>query len=199
MLGLCLERLGRQADAARVYDEALTRYPKDPTLLTFRGLMRIETDPTGALRDCAKAAQLGAASAWPYFILARHALLRGMYGEALRQAILASRHPAGETVQAEIFELIAIAQAQLGQPADVVIENFDRACALDPKNERIRRNRDLARRGSASAPLRTQLQQPPSRVPPEVIRRALDSEVAIQQDRVVEQHAQTTLASTLAA
>jgi tetratricopeptide (TPR) repeat protein len=199
MLGLCLERLGRQGEADRTYDEALARYPNDPELVTFRGLMRIETDPTGALRDCAKAAQLGAASALPYFILARHALLHGTYGEALRQAILASRHPAGETVQAEIFELIAIAQAQLGQPAEVVIENFDRACALDPKNERIQRNRDLARRGSASAPLRTQLQRPPSRVPPEVIRRALDGEVAIQQDWVVEQHAQTTLASTHAA
>jgi tetratricopeptide (TPR) repeat protein len=199
MLGLCLERLGRQADAARVYDEALARYPNDPELLTFRGLMRIESDPAGALRDSAKAAQLGAASAWPYFILARYALLRGMYGEALRQAIQASRHQAGATAQAEIYELIAIAQAQLGQPADVVIENFERACALDPKNERIRRNRELARRRATSAPPQAQFQRPPSRVPPEMIRRALDGEVAIQQDWVVERHAETALAGVLAA
>jgi tetratricopeptide (TPR) repeat protein len=95
ILGLCLERLGRQADAARVYDEALARDPNDPELLTSRALMRIETDPAGALRDSAKAAQLSAPSAWPYFILARYALLRGMYGEALRQATQASRHQAG--------------------------------------------------------------------------------------------------------
>jgi tetratricopeptide (TPR) repeat protein len=200
MLGLCLERLGRQADAARVYDEALARDPDDSELLTSRALMRIETDLAGSLRDSARAAQLGAASAWPYFILARYALLRGMYGEALRQAILASRHQAGATtVQAEIYELIAIAQAQLGQPVSVVVENFDRACALDPTNERIRKNRELARRGSTSTPLRTQLQPPPSRVPPEVIRRALDGEVAVQQDWVVEQHAQTVLAGSLVA
>jgi hypothetical protein len=102
--------------------------------------------------------------------------------------------PGGATVQAEIYELIAVAQAQLGQPADVVIENFDRACALDPKNERIRRNRELARRRATSAPPQAQFQRPPSQVPPEMVRRALDGEVAIQQDWVVERHAQTALA-----
>lgn len=194
MLCLCLERLGREADSARVYDEALARYPNDPDLLTFRALLRLETDPAEALRDSAKAAQMGAASAWPYLLLARFALARGAYGEALRQAISASRHQAGATVQAESYELIAIAQAQLGQPLAVVIENFDRACALDPTNERIRRNSELARKGPTAAPLRVQLQRPPSRVPPETIRRALDGEVTIQQDRVVERHAETALA-----
>jgi tetratricopeptide (TPR) repeat protein len=196
MLSLFLERLDCKAEAARVYDEALARYPNDPDLLTFRALKRIETDPAGALRDSAKAAQMGATSAWPYFFLARYALLQGTYGEALRQAILASEHRAGGAVQADIYELIAIAQAQLGQPLSVVVENFDRACALDPKNERIRRNRELARRGLTSAPLGAQLQRPPSQVPPEMIRRALDGEAAIQQDWVVERHAQTALAGT---
>jgi hypothetical protein len=40
----------------------------------------------------------------------------------------------------EVFEWMAIAQAQLGFPADMVRTSFDKAIQRDPSNERAKRN-----------------------------------------------------------
>jgi hypothetical protein len=40
----------------------------------------------------------------------------------------------------EVFEWMAIAEAQLGFPADMVRRSFDKAMQRDPSNERAKRN-----------------------------------------------------------
>src|SRR5262249_4353715 len=102
---------------------------------------------------------------WPYFVLARHALQQGAWSLALSYAIRASNLPAEGAARAEVYEAIAISQAELGQSVDVVLENFKLAAALDPLNERIRRNLDLAESllttPTGRANLRQRLSRPP--------------------------------------
>src|SRR5262249_5805220 len=47
-------------------------------------------------------------------------------------------------MHAQLHEWLAISRANLGQPLGIVLDGFDQALALDPSNERIRRNRAVA-------------------------------------------------------
>ena len=143
-LGMCYERMENRKAAVQVYTDALSRHPRDGELLTARGLARFEADETAALNDFAAAARLGVAAIWPYLVLAGHFLHRGVPGEALRMALSASRQPGPPRARAVAYDAIGIALAELGQPQERVLENFDQALALDPTNDRIRRNRETA-------------------------------------------------------
>ena len=59
-------------------------------------------------------------------------------------ALAAEQQPGSAAARAEVYETIAISLAELGQSRERVLENFDRALALDPENPRIRGNRDIA-------------------------------------------------------
>lgn len=144
-LGLCHQGLADPRSAITLYTNVLKNRPEDAGLLTARGIVLLEVgEPMPALRDFARAAQAGTTSVWPYYFLATHALERDLWHEALRQSIRGTQCLASPQVQAELFEWIAICQSMLRQPLEYVIENFDRALALDPANERIRANRALA-------------------------------------------------------
>ena len=56
----------------------------------------------------------------------------------------AEGQPGPAPARAEVYETIALALAEVGQPQEGVLESFDLALALDPKNDRIRENRDIA-------------------------------------------------------
>jgi tetratricopeptide (TPR) repeat protein len=145
-LALSLRELGHTGKAQNVLDRAVAENPADADLMALRGSLRYEAaDVKGALSDFADAARRGTIEFWPYFLLARQALKQGAWSPALAYAIRASELPAEEAARAEVYEAIAIAQAELGQPGEEVVENLARAAVLDPKNERIRQNRDLAR------------------------------------------------------
>jgi tetratricopeptide (TPR) repeat protein len=163
-LAACLRDLGRADEALKTLDAAIAKAPQDPSLLAFRGYLRGMTDSAGALSDFASAVRHGAASFWPYFFLSRHALQERAWADALRWANRALEFAAVPIAQAEAYEAIAIAQSNLGFPAEVVVENFDRAVALAPSNDRIRHNREVARRmqntSQARADLQAELHQP---------------------------------------
>jgi tetratricopeptide (TPR) repeat protein len=141
---LVLERLGRRAAAIDALTKAIEVHPHHSELLMARGLALYERDLKKALGDLKKAADLDVPAIWPYLLLARHFLRQGSYHEALRFALLAECKPGPPSGQAEVYETIAIAQALLGQPRDGVLENLDRALALDPGNARICKNRSIA-------------------------------------------------------
>jgi tetratricopeptide (TPR) repeat protein len=144
-LALSLRELGRQGEALEVIDRAVRQLPDEIDLLALRGHLRYETDIKRGLSDFAEAARRGTTEFWPYFFLARHALQQRAWALALRYAIRASELPAEAAARAEAYEAIAIAQAELGQPADVVLQNFELAASLAPSNERIRSNLEIAR------------------------------------------------------
>ena len=45
-----------------------------------------------------------------------------------------------EALKSELAEWLAISQSELGYPAEVVRQSFDRSIRFDPTNERARRN-----------------------------------------------------------
>jgi tetratricopeptide (TPR) repeat protein len=143
-LGLCLERLGDVRGAIAVYTDVLSRHPGDAELLMSRGLALYDQNRTAALADLNMAVRRGVRSILPFVILARQALLAGAYGEALRLAVAAVDQPGSNRPRAEAYMTIGIAQAELGQPREWVLQNFDQALALDPANQVIKENRDLA-------------------------------------------------------
>lgn len=150
-LGLALERLGETKSAVEVYSEAITRHPTHGALYMARGLARLEHDVELALADLVSAVRLNVPSIWPYLVVSRHALERGARGQALELALAAERQPGPPAARAEVYEMIGIALTELRQPLDRVLENFDKAIALDPQNARIRENRDLAAGSYVSA------------------------------------------------
>jgi tetratricopeptide (TPR) repeat protein len=154
----CLRDLGRVDDALQTLDAAIAKAPQDPMLLAFRGYLKAMKDPTGALSDFASAVRYGSVSFWPYFFLSRHALQEARWAEAVKWAKRAMKFAVIPVVRAEAFEVIAIAESNLGLPAEVVVETFDQAVELAPSNERIRNNREVARRMLDTAAARAELQ-----------------------------------------
>ncbi len=145
-LGVCYEGLGRLNEALALYDEALALRPNDGELLTLRGLARYYQGALGpALNDFQMAVQAGAPSVWPYFFLAEHSLEQGDYLGTWRLCLQALQRPEVPiTALAQLHEYLGISQAMLGQPVEVIRENFDKAQELDPSSERIRHNRAVA-------------------------------------------------------
>jgi tetratricopeptide (TPR) repeat protein len=188
-LGLCYERTGDASAALRTYSAALKRHPHESELLVARGLTLYLQNRPESLRDFLSAVRLGAKSIWPWHILARHALVEGAYGNALRYALQAAERAGPAQTRAEVHETIAIAQAKLGQPQDRVLENFKNALELDPENLRIRRNQEIALAhetyARASRDWRRSLTA--DRVDPRTIRQNRNQEVASQVSIIDEQ------------
>jgi len=154
MLGFVHQLIGNKETALRLYNEGLARYPNEPALLTFRGLAQIDVDRSSALSDFRIAVQAGARSRWAYYFLANEALRNQKHLEAwalsLRAIELAeqARKPRNQQSLdpqlAQLYEWLGIAMAELGQPKDRILENFQKAESLDPRNERIRGNGRVA-------------------------------------------------------
>jgi tetratricopeptide (TPR) repeat protein len=143
-LGLCHERLGDLPNALAVYTTALKHNPTDAELLVARGLARYGKSTAEALQDFQAAVRFDANSIWAWHILSRHALVAGANGDALRLALRAADRAGPSQIRAEVFETIAIALANLGQPLNWVLQNFTTALQLDPASERIRHNHGIA-------------------------------------------------------
>jgi len=139
---ICLEHLGRTSESLQVYDEAVRRFPENTTLLSARGLLKQELGLSGAVDDFRDAVARGTSVAWAYVELARDVLQEGGSEEAMhlckRALPLAQRDT---TIQATLFELLAIALLRRNESADAVRAAFQRAGELDPLSEGIRLNR----------------------------------------------------------
>ncbi|HEX5269245.1 MAG TPA: hypothetical protein VFW33_02095, partial [Gemmataceae bacterium] len=114
-LGLCLEWLGRTRDALAVYSDGLAHYPNDAELLTLRGTLLYDSAREEALRDLQKAADRGAATAFPCYLLAHAALTGGRFLDCWRLCLQALERPAGRTIQAQLHEWLGISRMMLDQ------------------------------------------------------------------------------------
>jgi tetratricopeptide (TPR) repeat protein len=190
-LGLCHERLGDLPNAIRVYNAGLKRNPSDGELLVARGLARYGKSTPEAFQDFQGAVRLGARSIWAWHILSRHALVAGANGDALRLALRAADRAGPSSVRAEVYETIAIALANLGQPLDWVLQNFATALRLDPTNERIRHNQGIALALAETPGARTvkdwQRSLTIDRVHPGRLRQCHMQEAGSRQDAIIDQ------------
>jgi len=144
-------QLREEVQAARdCYSQALRLDPHNDALLVARGILLYGTSDQ-AIDDFATAAQLGSPLVWPYVFLAHHNLLSRRFDECrkLCERVLAMN--ASVSVRSEVAEWLAIVQAGLGFPAEMVRAAFENAIRLDACNEQAKRN--LAAFEAANKPI----------------------------------------------
>jgi tetratricopeptide (TPR) repeat protein len=150
LLGFGNEFLGKAQAALDFYSRGLEVEPDNDALLIARGILLYGTSAR-AIPDLEMAIRHGSPLIWPYVFLAHHNLANGRFEECRRLCERALSMGGSPTVMSEVSEWMAIAQAQLGFPADMVRASFDNAIRLDPSNERAKKN--LAAFEAASKPI----------------------------------------------
>jgi tetratricopeptide (TPR) repeat protein len=150
LLGFGYEFLGKTQAALELYSRGLQVEPDNDALLVARGILLYGTS-TRAVTDLEMAIRHGSPLIWPYVFLAHHNLVNGRFEECRRLCERALSMNGSAAVMSEVAEWMAISQAQLGFPEDMVRASFDKAIRLDPSNERAKHN--LATFDAATRPI----------------------------------------------
>jgi tetratricopeptide (TPR) repeat protein len=140
-LGLCQEFLGNFGAAVDYYSRGLRVAPKNNGLLVARGILLYGTSPR-AINDFEQAVGLGSPVVLPYLYLAHHYLITRRFDQCRVMCETGLRMRGSDTAKSQLEQWRAIAQAELGFPAEFVRSAFDAALHLDPSNELARRNQD---------------------------------------------------------
>ncbi len=139
LLGLCHELLGERQPAESSFTRGITADPSNDGLLVARGILLYGESPR-AVKDLELAIQYGSPEILPYFFLAHHSLTSGQLEQCRTLCERALEMEGSDTIKSELAEWLAISQSELGYPAEIIRESFDRAIRHDPSNDRARRN-----------------------------------------------------------
>jgi tetratricopeptide (TPR) repeat protein len=139
LLGSCHELLGNTQAAVNSLARGLRLDPDNPSLLGTRGVMQYGTSPQ-AVSDLELAVRNGSAEVWPFYFLAHHYLLTGRFEECRRLCERMLTLDGSSAMMSEVCEWMAIAQAELGFPAQMVRDSFENAIRFDSSNERAKRH-----------------------------------------------------------
>jgi len=150
LLGFGYEFLGDRQAALQAYSRALQLDPHNDAFLVARGVLLYGASPR-AVADLETAVHNGSSRVWPYVLLAHHCLLNGRFEQCRKLCEQTLDMDASAPVRSEVAEWLAIAEAALGYPAEIVRASLDRAIRLDPSNDRARRN--LAAFETAAEPI----------------------------------------------
>jgi tetratricopeptide (TPR) repeat protein len=150
LLGFGYEFLPRWQAALELYSRGLQLEPYNHSLLVARGILLYGTS-SRAVTDLEMAIRAGSPLIRPYVFRAHHNLLNGRFDEYRKLCERALSMNGSAAVMSEVSEWMAVAQAELGFPAEMVRASFDNAIRLDPSNERATRN--LAAREAANKPI----------------------------------------------
>jgi tetratricopeptide (TPR) repeat protein len=150
LLSFCHELLGNTQAAVDALTRGLQLDPDNPDLLATRGILRYGASPR-AVNDLELAIRNGSTEIWPFYFLAQHYLLTGRFEECRRLCERALGMNGSPAVMSEVSEWMAITQAELGFPAELVRASFENAIRFDPSNERAKRN--LAAFEAANKPI----------------------------------------------
>ncbi|MBK9262819.1 MAG: hypothetical protein IPM54_23820 [Polyangiaceae bacterium] len=138
--GLCYEHMNELSRAIEAYTAALRQDPDNDAAYVARGLARLDSDSRAAEQDFERAVHLGTPFIWPYMILAPQRLASGEYKACVKICQMAIRRTSAPEHLANLFEWMAIANANLMSNPAIVERFFQRALEMDPLNERIRMN-----------------------------------------------------------
>jgi tetratricopeptide (TPR) repeat protein len=139
LLATCHERLGDTRLAFDYYSRATQRDPTNDTLLVARGMLVYGTSLRAAA-DFEQAIQLGSPLVWPYFYLAHYYLGNNRFEDCRLMCERGLRRPSSTRIKSELYEFLAMSQAGLGYPEQVIRGAFENAIRIDPSNDRARRN-----------------------------------------------------------
>jgi len=154
LLGAGYEICGETQTAMDYYSKGLQLEPYNDALLAARGILQYGTSPR-ALTDLEMAIRADSPLVWPYVLLAHHTLLIERFEECRKLCERALSMNGSPSVMSEVSEWMAIAQAHLGFPAEMVRALFDNAIRLDPSNERAKRNLTAFEAASKSIAVKT--------------------------------------------
>ncbi|MEO7330670.1 MAG: hypothetical protein ABI193_18995, partial [Minicystis sp.] len=152
--GLCHEHLEDPEEAKRAYTAALAVDPESDAALTARGLLSLDTDRAGALRDFERAVNKGTPLPWPYLYLAHDALQSSELRRCLdmaQQAMVRTRAP---ILRANLMEWMAIASFELAPGSKTSVALMQEAQAFNPLSVRIAANLQDLLAGKPAAGLR---------------------------------------------
>jgi tetratricopeptide (TPR) repeat protein len=139
LLGFGYEFVGNLQAALELYSRGLQFEPDNDALLVARGVLQYGTTPR-AITDLETATRIRSPLVWPYVFLAHHNLVNRRFEESRKLCEQALGMNGSPAVMSEVSEWMAIAQAGLGFPVEMVRASFDNAIRLDPSNERAKRN-----------------------------------------------------------
>lgn len=139
LLASCHEHLGKANVALDYYSQGLRINPCNDALLAGRGILTYGKSPQSAV-DLEQAVKLGSPLVWPYFFLAHHYLVNNRYEDCRRMCEQGLQMKASPAVHSQLWEWLAISQAELGFPPEMVRPLFEQALRLDPSNDMARGN-----------------------------------------------------------
>lgn len=139
LLATCF-RIQDEPDSANYYYSlGLQVEPYNIALLTARGSLLYGDSPQ-AVADLELAVRRGSTQFLPFVLLAHHYLLTGNFDMCRKMCERALDLEGSPAVKSEVAEWLAVAQAELRFPAELVRASFEGALQYDPTNERARRN-----------------------------------------------------------
>lgn len=139
LLGSCYELQGDAGAAVDCYTHAIQKNPDDDAMLVARGILLYGKSPR-AITDLERAAELDHPLLWPYLFLAHHHLMMNQFDLCRLMCERGLRRRGSDTAKSQLEEWRAIAQAELGFPAELVRQAFEAAVHLDPSNESAKSN-----------------------------------------------------------
>lgn len=145
LTGFCSEHLDLTDKARGSFDRGLSLFPNNDALLVARGILLYGRETDQSVHDFENAVKRGSPLVWPFFYLAHYTLLNNRFDVCVDICNRALQMPAASEVQANLLEWMAISQASLRYPAQVVESVFQAARGLAPDNERIARNHQAFR------------------------------------------------------
>ena len=149
LLAFCHELLGNTQAAIDALTRGLQQDPSNPEFLGTRGIVQYGTS-SQAINDLELAVRNDSTKIWPFYFLAHHYLNTARFEECRKLCDRALSMDGSTAVKSEFYEWMAISEAELGFPPEMVRASFENAIRLDLSNVRAKRN--LARFDAANKP-----------------------------------------------
>jgi tetratricopeptide (TPR) repeat protein len=144
--GISQSRLGQPKDAAADYDDLIGRYPKDAIAYAARAALFMKMKKYGdAIADCNRIIELQPGYMDAYRIRAAAFCEQDLYTEAVDDAtkyLNAGYDKAPEPARVQALATRAAAYFNLDN-FKKSLEDYDLALTLDPKNEQLKKHREL--------------------------------------------------------
>jgi hypothetical protein len=139
ILAFCNAQLGDTAKELEYLSRGVHLFPEEPEFLVTRGLALYGISPR-AIADLELAIENGSHVVWPYVFLAHHYLINNRFDDCRQMCEQAIRMTLPSDVRSELLMWLAISQAELGFPGELVIATFELAMRADPRNEEAAHN-----------------------------------------------------------
>jgi tetratricopeptide (TPR) repeat protein len=143
-LAIAYERLGEMGQARRTYDQVIASFPGQDEIVVARAMFLFVVDEVNAWRDLKELVARRTSNVYPYFFLAHRALKEEHYERCMELCDLVLRNATHSLLRAHALEWTAISIYEKGASIESAKELLREAVYLEPLNENIRKNLEVA-------------------------------------------------------